>query len=44
MSEGDIMKAKKQLIQKKIEVFSGISKNSIVEIKNSADVNRVKKE
>lgn len=33
MLEGDIMKAKNSDIEK-IEVFSGISKNSIVEIKN----------
>jgi len=42
MSEGDIMKAKNSDIEK-IEVFSGISKNSIVEIKNSADVIELKK-
>jgi len=40
--EGDIMKAKNSDIEK-IEVFSGISKNSIVEIKNSADVIELKK-
>ena len=42
MSEGDIMKAKNSDIEK-IEVFSGISKNSIIEIKNSADVIELKK-
>ena len=36
------MKAKNSDIEK-IEVFSGISKNSIVEIKNSADVIDLKK-
>ena len=36
------MKAKNSDIEK-IEVFSGISKNSIVEIKNSADVIELKK-